>query len=132
MDRNDDRLRDERVDDLLRSTLEPDSRSVQRIVANALSGEERAAARSSWRNSRWLVRALPAAAVLVLVGVAVGTTLWRRNPPVAPTPRGTISNQGDIIVLIAPDRPITLIGSKSTAPPAPRGTASIVLLGEPQ
>jgi hypothetical protein len=46
--------------------------------------------------------------------------------------RGTISNQGDIIVITAPDRPITLIGSGSTAPPAPRGTASIVLLGEPQ
>ncbi len=132
MDRDDDRSRDKRLDDLVRSAFDTGPGSVQRIVANALSGEGRAVTRPSRRRSVRLLEALPVAAVLVLIGVAVATSLWQRTAPPAPAPRGAISNQGDIIVVTAPDRPITLIGSSSTAPPAPRGTVSIVLLGEPQ
>ncbi len=130
MDRDDDRLKDEGVDDLLRRAFEPDARSVRQIAANALSGEERSTGGPTRRRPAWPLKALSAAAVLAIVAGVIGMTLWRTSP--LPAPRGTISNQGDIIVITAPDRPTTLIGSRSTAPPAPRGTASIVLLGEPQ
>jgi hypothetical protein len=73
-----------------------------------------------------------ASALVLVVGIAIGATVWLRGPAPAPTVRGTISNQGNIIVLIAPGRPITLVGPGPAAPSAPRGTASIVLLGEPQ
>ena len=132
MARDDDRSTDERVDELLRSALEPNSRAAQRIVATALAGGAEPGAGAVRRRARWPLRVLPAAAVVLIIGVAAGTTLWQRNPTPAPAPRGTISNQGDIIVVTAPGRPVTLIGSSSTAPPAPHGTASIVLLGEPQ
>jgi hypothetical protein len=132
MVRNGNRPRDEEVDDLLRRTLEPDPRTVTHIVAQALrDGPNGSAARSrlqAWRPARTLV----APALVLVVGIAIGATVWLRGPAPAQAARGTISNQGDIIVLIAPGRPITLVGLGPAARSAPRGTASVVLLGEPQ
>lgn len=132
MDRDDDGSRDREVKDLLRRALEPDARSVARIVAQALRGAAEGGAARSRHRSWWSTRVLTAAAAVLLVGVAIGTTIWLRGPSSSHTARGTISNQGDIIVLIAPNRPITLIGPGPAPSIAPPGTASIVLLGEPQ
>ncbi len=133
MARSDERSTDARVDELVRNALEPGASAARRIVLNALAEGSRTVARQPRRHSRWLVRAVPAA-VVIAIGIAIGLSVSRPRPGPAPSraPRGTISNQGDIIVLTAPDRSITLIGTTSPAPPAPRGTATIVLLGEPQ
>ncbi len=131
MARDDDRSTDARVDELVKNALEPDASAARRIVANALAEEPRPHTSRSRSALRWLLRPLPAAVVIV-IGIAIGFSLSRPGPAPTRAPRGTISNEGDIIVLTAPDRSITLIGTRSPAPPAPRGTATIVLLGEPQ
>ncbi len=131
MARSDERSTDARVDELVRNALEPGASAARRIVLNALAEGSRTVARQPRRHSRWLVRAVPAA-VVIAIGIAIGFSISRPGPAPDRAPRGVISNEGDIIVLTAPDRSITLIGTTSPAPPAPRGTATIVLLGEPQ
>jgi hypothetical protein len=129
MDRNDDRSRHAELDDVLRRALEPEPATVENIVTRALHAEAGSAAPRPTRLAPRLAWARAAAVVLLCAGV-IG--LWWSVPRPVPPARGTIFNEGDIIVVVAPDQPITLIGSGLPTSTPPPGTGSIVLLGEPR
>lgn len=79
-----------------------------------------------------LRKVVAAAAALLLVGVVLSVTLYRDPAPQELPPRGMLSNEGPVAIITMPDYPITIVGPGGSSSPAPAGTASVELLGEPR
>lgn len=129
MDPDVDQTHDSHIDDVVRHALTSSPAAAERIVGAALNGADARHARSS----SWLARpAVAAIAGLLVVAVVIGGSLWWRAGKPVPAPRGTITNEGDVIIITMPGSPITLIGPGAETWRVPLGTASVTLLGEPQ
>jgi hypothetical protein len=128
MDPDTDRTGDSRIDDAVRRALSSPPGAAERIVGAALNGTDPRRVQPSF----WLMRpAVVAATGLLIVAVAIGWSIWWRGEKTS-SPRGTITNDGDVIIITMPGGPTTLIGPGADTRNVPAGTASVTLLGEPQ
>jgi hypothetical protein len=129
MDPDVDQIHDSHIDDVVRRALPSSPGAAERIVSAAMGAADLRRARSS---SRLIRPAVAAAMGLLIVAVAIGGSMWWRGEKPVPAPRGTITNEGDVIIITMPGSPITLIGPGAETSTVPAGTASVTLLGEPQ
>jgi hypothetical protein len=128
VDSESERARDAEVEALLERALAPSAGAERRIVAASLASSRPRQPIGRWLTSR---PALAGAVALLVVALVAGGLLWRPEaPPPRPAARGTITNEGRVMVIQMPGEPITLVGPNSEALNVPPGTASIVLLGE--
>jgi hypothetical protein len=128
MDPDADHIRGPEVDDLVRRALTQPPHVAARVVAAARG----AGAGTPGRVARLPRGAWAVTVLLLLACAALGGSWWWRVAAPAPSARGTMTNDGNIIVISMPGAPITLVGPGADTFLAPSGTSSIVLLGEPQ
>jgi len=117
---------DPALDAMVRSALEAPPHVASRVVTRALRADTRGRRRAPGVPRR----AVAAAVGLLLVAAVVVGLMWPRTHPSLPAARAAITNEGDIMIIKAPDRPITLIAPGAMTSSVPPGTMSIVLLGE--
>ncbi len=125
---------DTRVDDLVRTACAVRPGAAERIVGRALAPAAAAGTRAAGRGRRLSLRAILAAGVAVLLLGAALSLPFRQapEPQAQASPRGAMWNEGPVMIIAVPGDPITILGSGGSALPAPRGTASVELLGEPR
>ena len=113
-----------KIDGLAREALSRPPSVTERLVTTALARGRRR------RTGTRVHVALATVAAMALVAFVIGRSFWPPRDAHPEYARGTLTNDGGVMIVEMPGSPITLIGPNADALALPAGTVSIKLLGE--